>query len=161
MTFFHYLVHVRNVGVSDLPHSLHGFLRVEIWVSWFFGVIFFLSAWLRRPSHFKRIGRSKLAWMAITTLGLIPFVGIIPALVYFWWVYLHLPAKHPEDQTRTRPKSVPRAPSRPATVLVECPMCRGRRQQRCRLCDNGCWACSGGWVRCQTCGGEGSVRSRA
>lgn len=158
---------LRNVGVSDLPHSLHAFLWVEIWVSWFVGLIFFLSAWLRRPSHFKRIGRSKLAWMAITTLGLIPFVGIIPALIYFWRVYLHLPAKHPEDQTRGRPKPVPRASSRPATVLVECPICRGRRGYPCRVYGGRVsmygpsvehCSCSGGWVSCERCNATGTVR---
>ncbi len=29
--------------------------------------------------------------------------GLTSALIYFWRVYLHLPAKHPENQTRCRP----------------------------------------------------------
>ncbi len=149
---------------GTLPHVL---LQVEILVSWFIGVLAMLSAWLRRPSHFKSARRSKSAWMGITTLGLIPVVGVIPALIYFWRVYLHLPAKHPEDQTRGRPKPVPRAPSRRAEYLVECPICRGRRFHACRRCGGSgildgplgprC-GCNGGSVSCERCNGRGTVR---
>ena len=97
-----------------IPHSLYVFLAVAALVSWFIGLLCFLSAWLQPPSHFKSIGRSKPAWMAITTLGLIPCLGIIPALIYFSRVYLNLPPKHRKDPTGSPPKPLPRAPSRPA-----------------------------------------------
>ncbi len=150
-------------GSSGVRHS--AFFEVAALVSWLIGLLAFLSAWLRRPSHFKSIGRSKSAWMAITTLGLIPLVGFIPALVYFWRVYLHLPAKHPEDQTRSRPKPVPHADTRPAAHLdaVECPICRGRRSYLCRACGGRfpsvthC-SCTNGWVSCERCNATGVIR---
>lgn len=156
-----------TAGSSGSPHILHVLLLIEIYASWLVGVIFMLSAWLRRPEHFKRIGRSKLAWMGITLLGLVPFVGFIPALVYFWRVYLRLPDKHPADQSGARRKPVPRAPNRPAEHLVECPICRGRRFHPCRVCGGtgrlpGTFGdrcgCNGGTVSCERCNARGTVR---
>lgn len=84
-----------NTSTSGSPGFLHGatlhvLLGIEICVSWLVGIFFMLSAWLRLPSGFTRVGRSKSIWMAITPLGLIPFVGFIPALVYYFRVYRHL-----------------------------------------------------------------------
>lgn len=161
-----------NTSTSGSSGFLHGaFLEVAALVSWFIGLLSFLSAWLRRPSHFKSIGRSKLAWMGITTLGLIPFVGIIPALIYFWRVYLHLPAKHPEDQTHSRPKRVPTAPSSrrpPAGNEIVCPKCNGNRTFTCRVCGGRMsitgpsvehCSCRAGHVDCGYCHGRGTVPS--
>lgn len=156
-----------------MPHPLYVFFQVEIWVSWFIGLLCFLSAWLRRPSHFKSIGRSKLAWMVITALGLIPFVGIIPALVYFFRVYRYLPAKEGwflnnlRDGARRGWDRGPTAPlvgSQPAGGERRCPNCAGRKTQNCRNCGGdyfGCWACKGGQVTCQICNGTGTVLARS
>jgi len=156
--------------------SLKVFFKIEALVSWFIGLLAMLSAWLTRPSHFKSIGRSKLAWMGITALGLIPIVGFIPALIYFWRVYLHLPAKHPEGQTRSRPKPVPRAPSRTAGSRNptggnprprQPPPQQPPKRQKCTSCNGGtvtCTSCDSGYVygsrseRHSACGGTGKLK---
>ena len=104
---------------SGLPHAHSLLLRIELYASWLIGIFFVLSAWLRWPSDFKRAGRSKLAWMAITLLGLVPYVGFIAALVYFVRVYRHLPndvpgapakkprARRPRYRTVATGRSIP------------------------------------------------------
>jgi hypothetical protein len=164
-------------GSSGFLHgaTFHVLLGIEICVSWLVGIFFMLSAWLRLPSDFKRVGRSKLTWMAITALGLIPFVGFIPALVYYFRVYRHLlywdRVDHPP-----RPKPVKRAPSRSAGSSVptgsrrpsqQSPSQQPREKQRCGGgCSQGkvnCTGCSGGYVsgsrteRHIACGGTGKI----
>jgi hypothetical protein len=65
----------------------------------------------------------------------------------------------------TSGNSVPTAAfpgSQPAGNQVECPNCRGRKWENCRLCGGaGCWGCRGGRVTCQTCKGTGTAPARA
>jgi hypothetical protein len=142
-----------------MPHPLYVFFQVETWVSWFFGLLFFLSAWLRRPSHFKSIGRSKLAWMGITTLGLIPFVGIIPALVYFFRVYLYLPAKEHQflNSLRDGWDSVPTAPRKTGQTTggYQGPSRTVSSSTTWQMPAANCTRCSGGGkITCNSCGGS-------
>jgi hypothetical protein len=164
-------------GSSGFLHggTLHVLLGIEICVSWLVGIFFMLSAWLRLPSGFKRVGRSKLTWMAITPLGLVPFVGFIPALVYYFRVYRHLlywdRVDHPP-----RPKPVKRASTRSAgssnptgsrRPSQQSPPQQQREKQRCGGgCSQGkvnCTGCSGGYVygsrteRHSACGGTGKM----
>jgi hypothetical protein len=72
--------------------------------------------------------------------------------------------KRPRPETRSRPKPLQRAPSRPAAALVECPICRGRRSYLCRACGGRFPAvthcsCINGWVSCERCNATGTVRA--
>jgi hypothetical protein len=164
-------------GSSGFLHgaTFHVLLGIELCVSWLVGIFFMLSAWLRLPSDFKRVGRSKSTWMAVTSLGLIPFVGFIPALVYYFRVYTHLLYWDRVDRP-PRPKPVRRAPSRSAGRRVptgsrpgshQSPPPQPREKQRCGGgCSQGkvnCTGCSGGYVsgsrteRHIACGGTGKM----
>lgn len=154
---------------SGLPHTLRVPLRSELYASWLIGIFFVLSAWLGWPSDFKRAGRSKLAWMAITLLGLIPYVGFIPALVYFFRVYRHLPndvpgqpakkfrARRPTYRTVATGRSIPcsRCPNNPGRVVhVRCAGSgtvpgRGMFREPC--------GCGNGTVIGPVCEGKGVV----
>ncbi len=129
---------------SGFLHAHSLLLRIELYTSWLIGIFFVLSAWLRWPSDFKRAGRSKLAWMAITLLGLVPYVGFIPALVYFFRVYRHLPNDDPGS-----PAKKPRA-RRPRYRTVAT-----GRSIPCTRCQN-----IPGRVIHARCGGSGTVPGR-
>jgi hypothetical protein len=139
-----------------MPPPFRIFFEFEIWISWIIGLLCFLSAWLRRPSTFKVIGRSKLVWMGVTALGFVPFAGIIPALVYFFRVWRYLPGKEHGfwRQMKASWDSVPTQRSSGSGTPA--------RSNHCNMCRDGtqrCTGCGGGMNAsgCVYCGGSGKT----
>lgn len=147
-----------------MPRPLYIFFEFEIWVSWVIAIPFFLSAMFRWPSSFNNGWRSKLIWMGVTLLGVIPFVGFILALIYYFRVYRYFPPKdHPIIEGALSGARRPVSSNRPGSARTASNTGNAQRNasgstmswqptapQRCGgNCQNGtvpCYGCSNGTV---------------
>jgi hypothetical protein len=164
---------------GELAVSMQDGFEIAVFVGWAFCICSLISVARHSSSEFRSIDRSRGRWFWINALGVVPYLGIVTALTYFFSVSVRFPEK-PRTIHQPKPGSTGR-PQRPAGQGTQryqasaprplpkpnCTRCGGSGRMSDTFCNgsgrqlvNGedvpHFTCSGsGIVQCSSCRGSG------
>jgi hypothetical protein len=165
-----------NTRGGELAVSLQDGFEIAVFVGWAGCILSLISVVRHSSSEFNSIGRSRSRWFWINILGVVPYLGVLTALSYFFSVIVNFPEK-PKTASRPRPRSSSQHQQPPGQSTRGyqaptswpkplCTGCGGSGRMTCHCGGSGKavinnevvpdFACGGsGKVRCGVCGGSG------